>query len=103
LRKKDQFKHRLQEKKNEETKGIQPSEITRRYTSGECPRCAWPADRKGAHRVADCKWPIKLDTGTADYPKAKEYLKATQAPQQISDEEENSETSSFEESSDDSL
>jgi hypothetical protein len=103
LGKKDQTKHRLQEKRNEETKGIQPSEIKRRHTSGECQRCAWPADRIGAHRVADCRRPINLDTGTADFPKAKEYLKAKQAPQRVSVEEENSETSSFEESSDDSL
>jgi hypothetical protein len=84
-----------------ETAGIDSVEIERRRRTGECLRCAWPADRKGAHRVADCRRPIKLDNGTASYPKAKEYQK--QATQEIPVEEESSETSSCEKSSDDSL
>jgi hypothetical protein len=38
-------------------------------------RCAWPADRKGKHNTKDCYRPIKLDRGTADFPKAKAYQK----------------------------
>jgi len=37
----------------------------------ECLRCAWPADRKGKHNTKDCFRQIKLDKGTADFPKAK--------------------------------
>jgi hypothetical protein len=70
------------------TEGIDQAEIRRRRETGECLRCAWPSDRKGYHQVADCKRPIKLDKGTANFPKAKEYI---------------IETSSSEESSDDSL
>jgi hypothetical protein len=114
LRKKDRYKRKLAEPPKEgvpriakksvlSTAGIDPAELRRRRETRECLRCAWPADRKGAHLVADCRRPIKLDKGTANYPKAKEYLKATQAPQQILVEEENSKSSSFEESSDDSL
>ena len=110
LRKKDRFRKKLAElpkegypgKSDLRTAGISPTEIRRRRETGECLRCAWPSDRKGAHRVADCRRPIKLNKGTANFPKAKEYLKATEAPQQIPDEEETSETSSLEESSDDS-
>jgi len=38
-------------------------------------RCPWPSDRKGSHRVKDCRRPIKLDKGTGSFPKAKEYQK----------------------------
>jgi hypothetical protein len=54
------------------TEGINLTEIERRKSAGECLRCAWPADRKGAHRVKDCVRLIKLDKGTASYPKDKE-------------------------------
>jgi len=37
------------------TEGIDSSEISRRKAAGECLRCAWPSDRKGNHRVRDCK------------------------------------------------
>jgi hypothetical protein len=103
LRESDKIKPRTRINKDQKTEGIQLSEINRRKSSGECLRCAWPIDRKGSHRVADCRRPIKLDKGTANFPKAKEYLKATQAPQQHPDEEGTSESSSFKESSDDSL
>ena len=55
------------------TEGISDSEMQRRKESGEYLRCTWPSDRKGSHRVKDCIRPIKLDKGTASYPKAKEY------------------------------
>jgi hypothetical protein len=106
LRKTDRYKRTLAEPTKSgfpSTAGIDPTELRRRKKTGECLRCAWPANKKGVHRVADCKRPIKLDEGTANFPKAKENLKATQAPQQIPDEAESSETNSFEESSDDSL
>jgi hypothetical protein len=102
LRKSDQLKTRTLINRNQRTEGIQLSEINRRRSLGECLRCAWPSDRKGSHRVADCRRPIKLDKGTANFPKAKDYLKATQAPQQNPDKEGTSESISFEESSDDS-
>jgi len=36
------------------TDGISEPAIQRRKDAGECLRCAWPADRKGAHRVTTC-------------------------------------------------
>ena len=106
LRKKDQkIRKPAQPLKGDlsKTAGIDLAEKVRRRTAGECLRCAWPSDRKGSHRVADCRRPIKLDTGTASYPKSKEYQKAKQATQIIPVKEESSESSSCEESSDDSL
>jgi hypothetical protein len=59
----------------EQTEGIDKSELDRRKAAGECQRCAWPADRKGAHKTMDCfRW-AKKDVGTAPFPKAKEYQK----------------------------
>jgi hypothetical protein len=85
------------------TEGINPKELKRRRETGECLRCAWPSDRKGTHRVADCKRPIKLDKGTANFPKAKEYQKIKESYQQPTVEEVSSGSSSSGESSDDSL
>jgi len=80
---------------NTQTAGIESSELQRRRTVGECLRCAWPSDRKGSHRVADCRRPIKLDKGTAAFPKAKEYQKMKVAGMQLeSDNEESSSDSS---------
>jgi hypothetical protein len=59
----------------EQTEGIDKSELDRRKAAGECQRCAWPGDRKGAHKTMDCfRW-AKKDVGTAPFPKAKEYHK----------------------------
>ena len=55
------------------TEGIDPSELSRRKAAEECLRCAWPSDRKGNHRVKDCRRKIKLDKGMANFPKAKVY------------------------------
>jgi len=55
------------------TEGIEPDEIFRRKTAGECLRCAWPPNRKGTHRVKDCIRPIKLEKGTASYPNVRSY------------------------------
>jgi len=55
--------------------GIDSDEIARRKLPGECYCCAWPSDRKSVHKVKDCVRPIKLDTGTANFPKAREYRK----------------------------
>jgi hypothetical protein len=55
--------------------GIEASELERRKGAGECLYCAWPPDRKGAHRVKDCIRRIRLDIGTASYPKGKIYQK----------------------------
>jgi hypothetical protein len=63
-------------KKESKTAGINEAEIQRRKRAGECLRCAWPSHRKGTHRVKDCIRPIKLDKGTASYPKGREYHKA---------------------------
>jgi len=70
---------RKQPRKPEEysqLEGINRGEISRRKAAGECLHCAWPSDRKGNHRVKDCQRQIKLDKGTADFPKAKEYQRA---------------------------
>jgi len=92
---------RRSNKDNKKTEGIESSEIERRKSAGECLRCAWPSDRKGTHRVKDCVRPIKLDKGTASYPKSKEYQKMkVAAMQQEESEDEDSQTS--ESDSDDS-
>jgi hypothetical protein len=85
------------------TEGIDEADIQRRKGEGECLRCAWPSDRKGFHRVKDCIRPIKLDKGTANFPKAKEYQRIKQCHQQPTVEEVSTEESSSEKSSDDSL
>jgi len=59
----------------EKLEGIPGDELARRRKEKECLRCAWPADRKGKHQSKDCYRPIKLDKGTADFPKAKAYQK----------------------------
>jgi len=112
LRKKDRYTRKLAvsaetvSKKNgksnndedyPKTFGINGSEIQQRKSSGECLRCAWPADRKSFHRVKDCLRPIKLTEGTATFPNSKEYQ------QQPITEEVSSDAISSEESSDDSL
>ena len=80
------------------TEGIEPSEVQRRKAVGECLRCAWPSDRKGSHRVKDCIRPIKLDKGTASYPKAKEYQKMKVAAMKLRDKEESEDSESEEDS-----
>jgi len=106
LRKRDRYKKRsvdLPRSGDSRTAGIDQAEIQRRKKVGECLRCAWPVDRKGHHRVADCRRPIKLDKGTASCPKVEGHFETKQAPQLIPVEEENSELSSLEESSDELL
>jgi hypothetical protein len=80
--------------------GISDNEVQRRRSAGECLRCAWPFDRKGNHRVADCRRPIKLAKGTATLPKTKEYQKKKQLLQQPTVGEESSEGSRSEGSTD---
>jgi len=58
---------------NSRSDGIEPDKIYRTTAAGECLRCARPPDRKGTHMVKDCLQPIKLEKGTAGYPKAKSY------------------------------
>jgi len=101
---------RRMEKDFSKTEGIGPSKIERKKAAGECLRCAWPSDRKGNHRVKDCIRPIKLDKGTASYPKAKEYQKMKVAAIELdegsedesSDDEDSQSDESEEESEDDS-
>jgi hypothetical protein len=52
---------------------INTAEIKRRRESGECLRCAWPADRKGTHQVRKCRRAIKLDNCTAPFPVKRQY------------------------------
>jgi len=105
--KKDRSERR-QKKDYSKTEGIEPSEVERRKAAGECLRCAWPSNRKGSHRVKDCVRPIKLDKGTASFPKAKEYQKMKMGGLELLDEESQSDSSeesdeeSEEESEDDS-
>jgi len=91
LRKKDLYKRKpalLLRKEDRRTAGIDQVEIGRRKETGGCLRCARPADRKGAHRVADCRRPIKLDKGTAGTPKAKDQSQKGKGPQLFPDEKE---------------
>jgi hypothetical protein len=83
--------------------GISETEIQRRKGEAECLRCAWPSDRKGAHRVVDCRRPIKLEIGTACYPKAREPPRPRRGYQQPTIAEVDCDITSSEESSDDSL
>jgi hypothetical protein len=85
------------------TARIEEEEIQRRKSEGECLRCAWPADRKGAHRVRNCTRPIKLDKGTANYLKAKEHQKVKQFWPQSTAEEVDTEQRDSDGSSDESL
>jgi hypothetical protein len=100
LRKKDRSKRK--QAVPSQTEGINFAEVQRRKEKGECLRCAWPSDRKGSHRVADCRRPIKLDKGTAGFPKAKENQKTEALLQQQELEEASYEESSPGSSSDDS-
>jgi len=84
------------------TQGIEPSEISRRKAAGECLRCAWPSDLKGTHMVKDCQRPIKLDKGTASYPKAKEYQKMKVAGLELPSDDSESTSSESSESDEDS-
>jgi len=83
--------------------GINETEIQRRRASDECLRCAWPSDRKGSHYVKNCSRHIKLDKGTANFPKKGSYRNIEQECVQLSEEEVNSRTTDSEESSDDLL
>jgi hypothetical protein len=94
------FKNKRSKQDNSQPAGIESSELQRRRSTGECLRCAWPSDRKGSHRVADCRRPIKLDKGTAAFPKPKEYQKMKIPGTKIeSDSEEGSSDSSEDEDS----
>jgi hypothetical protein len=96
-------KQKRPERDNSKTAGIDSSELQRRKSAGECLRCAWPSDRKGTHRVADCVRPIKLNKGTAAFPKAKEYQKMKIAGMELlSDSEESSSEDSEDDSEEDS-
>jgi hypothetical protein len=95
LRKKDRYKTKLAEPPKKgfpDTAGINEAEIKRRKENDKCLRCAWPSDRKGAHRVKDCKRPITLDKGTASFAKAKSYQ--GRLPEEASEAEISSENSS---------
>jgi hypothetical protein len=56
------------------TEGIPESEIARIKTAGECLGCAWLSDRKETHRVKHCRRLVRLEKGTACFPKAKGYV-----------------------------
>jgi len=55
--------------------GVPQEELNQRLSAKECMRCAWPADRKGSHKTMDRYRPLKMEEGTASFPKAKEYQK----------------------------
>jgi len=58
-----------------QTDGISQDEHNQWKQATECMRCAWPADRKGNHKTMDCCRPDETDTGTGDFPNAKQYQK----------------------------
>ena len=95
--KKKKFKkdrsERRQNRNCSKTEGIEPSEVERRKAAGECLRCAWPSERKGSHRVKDCIRLIKLDKGTASFPKAKDYQKMKIEGLELLDEDSQSDSS----------
>jgi hypothetical protein len=76
LRKKDRYMGKLTnppKKYLPELAGIDQAEIKRRRENDGCLRCTWPSNRKGTHRVKDCRRPIKLDKRTASCAQAKRY------------------------------
>jgi hypothetical protein len=75
--KKGKFKKERKEDSSfkDKIEGIPGDELDRRRKERKCLRCAWPADRKGKHNTKYCLRQIKLDKGTADFPKAKAYQK----------------------------
>jgi hypothetical protein len=103
LWKKNRYLRKREIREPNKTAGIDEGEIQRRKGSGECLRCAWPADRKGAHQVKDCNRPIKLDTGTAEYPKGKKWQQIKPQQLKATSEEASSVIDSSKKSSDDSL
>ena len=66
---------KIKDKDNSKTDGIDPVEILRRKLAGECLCCAWPSEKKGTHKVKDCRRPIKIDMGTAGFTQVREYRK----------------------------
>jgi len=76
--------------------GIDISEIRRRRAAGECLRCAWPSNRKGNHRVKDCRRQIKLDKETAIFPRDRNY----QGPPKPSEGSDSADSSDSEDSID---
>jgi len=66
-KKKDKFVKKQSTLPKNRLTGIEEEEIERRLKEGECLRCAWPADRKGGHKVKDCYRPVKTEKGTS-YP-----------------------------------
>jgi len=64
------------------TEGIESSELSRRKAASECLRCPWPSDRKGNHRVRNCRRQIKLDTGTAEISNKEKYREPVESPEE---------------------
>jgi len=88
LRKEARHKRRLVESLEERfprSAGVDETEVERRKKAGECLRCAWPSERKGAHRVKDCRRPVKPDRGTARLPR-KERLQEEASEAKVSSE-----------------
>jgi len=64
-------KKKLRKNYKDQVAEIKTSELDQRKAAGECQRCAWPQDRKGAHTTTSCfRWARK-EKGTALFPKAK--------------------------------
>ena len=63
------------------TEGIDSSELSRKKAANECLRCAWPSDRKGHHLVKNCRRQIKLDKGTAGFPKGEHHQEPIESPE----------------------
>jgi len=76
------------------TEGINETEIQRRKAAGECLHCAWPAYRKGAHRAADCRHPIKSTRGTVTLPEKRNHQEVKLLLHKLFDIKDNSEEDS---------
>jgi hypothetical protein len=72
---KDFKKNKESESYKEKIEGRPDKEVDQRRKATECLRCAWQSDRKGVHKTILYYRPIKIDEGTADFPKAKAYQK----------------------------
>jgi hypothetical protein len=55
--------------------GVPKEEIGRKREAKEYLRCAWPSDRKGAHRTMICFQSVNHTSGMPDFGKPKNYQK----------------------------
>jgi len=61
-------RRKLRKTYRQQTLGIEEPELRRRKNAGECHRCAWPQDTKGAHMTLGCRRSIRKSKGIVPVP-----------------------------------